>query len=186
MSKLIVISANYVFLTLLGVFTVMLPFGTWQANPAWILLFARISTLAFTNVHFTSIFAVSAVTTYLVIRDRKTIDPFRWVAVVFAGAGLHEWMLYLWNYLLFAGGLTNFWKDATWFASFIVVGFAVANRRQRFLLGLLAAYLFVLMGLYVAAFHNSELEIGVYTTRAVSDNFIEVLGWVTTALAFLL
>ena len=183
--KMLTTFANLIFLCLLAFFSIALPFGTWILNPAWIVLFARVYNFAFLNIHFTSVAAISIVCTYLIVRDRATVQPFKWVAVVFAGAGVHEWMLFLWNWLLSKTPITSFWQDAVWFAAFIALGILFGNRKQRIVLGVLAAYLFVLMGVYVSAFHNSDLEIGSYGMRAVSDNFIEVFGWVTTALGFL-
>lgn len=175
---------DVLFLGLLASFSFALPAGAWQANPFWLILFARVNNIAFTNVHLSSVFAVSAVCAYLVIRDRKTVAPFKWVAVVFAGAGIHEWMLFLWDWVILKAPLVA-WQDGIWFAVFIALGVALGNRRQRMVLGVLAVYLFVLMGIYVGYFHDSDLQIGLYTRSAIADNFIEVFGWVTTPMAFL-
>jgi hypothetical protein len=143
-----------------------------------------VTNFGFNNVHFTSVMAISLVCIYLIVRDRATIPAFKCVCVVFAGAGIHEWLLYAWGWFILKSPIVA-WQDAAWFATFIVLGVAFANKRQRIVLLGLATYLSVLMCVYVGFFHDSDVEIGVYTVQTISDNFIEVFSWVTTALGFL-
>lgn len=179
------LSLNLVFIGLLSFFSFSLPSGAWRPDVVWLVLFARVNNIAFTGIHLSSVFAVSAVCTYLVVRDRAAIAPYKWVAVVFAGAGIHEWLLFFWGWAIFRTPPAA-WQDGIWFAAFIALGLAFGNRRQRIVLGSLAVYLGVLMAVYVGYFHDSNLEVGVYTWGATADNLIEVIGWVTTALPFLL
>ena len=168
---------------LLLLFAIDFPQGNWSLNPAWIILFARVQGFAFNTVHFTSVYAIAFMAAYLAVRDRKTIAPYKWILIIFGSAGLHEWALYLSDYLL-TGTLVTAYADAIWFAAFIVLAAIVANPKQRQFLILLGSALFFIMFAYVAFFNNSDLQQGSYTVSAISDNLIEVLSWVAIPMAW--
>lgn len=175
---------NAVFLFMLGILAVQIPQGIWNLNPLWIALFARVQGLAFTGIHFTSIYALIAVTLYLVIRDRKTVQPYKWVLIIFGSAGIHEWALYAADYYI-KGGMLVAWQDGIWFAAFMGLGFLVADKRQREYLLALGGILVAVEFAYVQFFFNSDLQLGQYTVSSVTDNLIEVLSWLVIPVAWL-
>lgn len=178
--------ANIVTVGLLILFSINIPEGIWQLSPLWIVLFSRVQGLAFSTVHTTSVYGISLIAAYLVIRDRKTIQPYRWILIIFGSAGLHEWGLYFWDFTKPGAYWGTFaWQDATWFAAFAVLAFVVANPRQRRFLILIGTICFWFEFAYVGYFHDSDLQQGMYTVSAISDNLIEVASWLVIPIGWL-
>lgn len=158
----------------------------WQFNPFYDILFLRTRGLIFYNVHVTSILTICFVCVYQIVKTFRVIRPFRWIAAIFASAGIHEYAIFLWNFVKYGTRGCDCYQDQVWYAVFIALGFIVATKPQRKMLLILTGYLIVIMGIYVGFLGNSDIQAGGAITQSfIVNSMYEVLGWVSTGLAWL-
>jgi hypothetical protein len=161
--------------------------ANWTWNPFYDMLIVKVQGPIFQGVHASSILAMCFVCIYQIAKTWRTIAPARWIAVIFATGSIHEFSIQIWNNILsknLAGdfGITY----AIWLSVFLAIGVVIATKRQRKILGILAIYLFLLMGAYVGFFHDSSTQTFASGPSFVYDSFIEVFGWVSAALVWML